>query len=484
MRGEGVRGWRRGTSGQVAFLALGCGATTCEGVFQWMNLGSTLHLGSEFARAAMARASHSSRNLLESLGGSPLPRVSSGTPLPRNLSGTSSADAYAFAWTKFLDNNPDTLPGLSSWGSMTSLNEMGVLPPASASAQALAPSDSVSEMRTEAPPPSPVPPVPPRAIASVNSTKYGAPRTSAGPPQTDEAVAVTVPTATARAAVRAMPQPMPVVKPACKPSTNKTTASKTSATETAATEAVAEPSRKRKKEPEEADEYAGLSKEEIKFRKKRTKIETPTYIPEQAVVAVPSGGLAIGTVIETKLQTGQVVKLTISSSDAVASRKAPQLTIKLDTPALMDSPAAQYRVNLRGGRIQWVSRKRLETILRNRRSAAATRNTVVDLRLEMDAMQEQLNKKDEQIATLKRMLEQAGGKHDVASSTQALPGGTSFSSSSQSKTQAKAGLSMLQSNGGKIESRSPRTIAEKAKLRLLRTLSGGMLQTRAAATWY
>jgi hypothetical protein len=247
---------------------------------------------------------------------------------------------------------------------------------------------------------------------------------------------------------------------------------------------VAEPSRKRKKEPEEADEYAGLSKEEIKFRKKRTKIETPTYIPEQAVVAVPSGGLAIGTVIETKLQTGQVVKLTISSSDAVASRKAPQLTIKLDTPALMDSPAAQYRVNLRGGRIQWVSRKRLETILRNRRSAAATRNTVVDLRLEMDAMQEQLNKKDEQIATLKRMLEQAGGKHDVASSTQASPGGTSFSSSSQSKTQAKAGLSMLQSNGGKIESRSPRTIAEKAKLRLLRTLSGGMLQTRAAATWY
>jgi hypothetical protein len=149
----------------------------------------------------------------------------------------------------------------------------------------------------------------------------------------------------------------------------------------------------------------------------------------------------------------------------------------------MDSPAAQYRVNLRGGRIQWVSRKKLETILRNRRSAAATRNTVVDLRLEMDAMQEQLNKKDDQIATLKRILEKAGIKHDVASSPRTSTAGTSSSSSSQGKSQTKVGLSMQQSNSGKNEARSPRTIAEKAKARLFRTLSGGVLQTRAAP-WY
>eukprot|EP01043_Picozoa_sp_COSAG02_P043425 COSAG02_NODE_3781_length_6236_cov_12.839661_5_plen_495_part_00 len=472
--------------------------------FQWMNLGSTLHLGSTFA-SAMARASHGSRNLLESLGGSPLPRVSSGTPLPRNLSGTSSADAWAGAWTKFLDSHPDALPAQSSWGSMTALNDLDKvvgLPPASASAQALAPADSVSEMHTAVPPPSPVPPVPPRAIASVNSTRNGAPRTSAGPPENTQAMKVTIPTATAHTA-RAMPQPMAVVKPLFKPSANKTVANMTAAnrkvatktagtktagtktvgTKTTGTKTVAEPSRKRKAEANEADEYAGLSKEEIKFRKKRTKIETPTYIPEVAIVAVPSGGLATSTVVETELRTGQVVKLTINSSDAAASRQTSQLAIKLDTPALMDSAAAQYRVNLRGGRIQWVSRKKLETILRNRRSAAATRNTVVDLRLEMDAMQEQLNKKNDQIATLKRMLEEAGIKHDVASSPRTSTAGTSSSSSSQGKIQTKVGLGMQQSNSGKSGARSPRTIAEKAKARLFRTLSGGVLQTRAAP-WY
>ena len=101
----------------------------------------------------------------------------------------------------------------------------------------------------------------------------------------------------------------------------------------------------------------------------------------------------------------------------------------------------------------------------------------------MDAMQEQLNKKDDQIATLKRMLEEAGIKHDVASSPRTSTAGTSSSSSSQGKIQTKVGLGMQQSNSGKSGARSPRTIAEKAKARLFRTLSGGVLQTRAAP-WY
>lgn len=449
-----------------------------------MARGWQMSLGSTFA-SAMARASSGSRNLLESLGGSPLPRVSSGTPLPRSLSGTSSSDAWAGAWTKFLDNHPDALPSAhSSWGSMTALNDLDKvvgLPPASASAQALAPADSVSEMHTEPPPPSPVPPVPPRAIASANSTRNGAPRTSAGPPQTGQTEAVTVPTVTARAA-RAIPQPMVIVKAEAKHAATSKTANK------ADSNTAAKPSRKRKVEPstcddDDDDNMDGLSKEEIKFRKKRTKIETPTYIPDVAIVAVPSGGLATGAVVETELQTGQIVKLTINASDAAASRGAPQLAVKLDSPALMDSPSAQYRVNLRGGRIQWVSRKKLETILRNRRSAAACRNTTVDLRLQMDELQEQLRQKDEQIATLKRVLAKAGIKHNVAISPRTSPPGTSSSSTSHGKTQPKNGLSLQQSNSGKSESRSPRTIAEKAKARLFRTLSGGVLQTRAEP-WY
>ena len=445
-----------------------------------MNLGSTL-------ASAMARASSGSRNLLESLGGSPLPRVSSGTPLPRSLSGTSSSD-WAGVWTKYLDNHPDALPSAhSSWGSLTALNDLDKvvgLPPASASAQALAPTDSVSELEhIEAPPPSPVPPVPPRAIASAN-TRNGAPRTSAGPPQNGQTEAITVPTVTARAA-RAISQPMAIAKLEA----NKATSSKT-ANNATASKIASKPSRKRKVDAstcddDDDDHMDGLSKEEIKFRKKRTKIETPTYIPETAIVAVPSGGLATGAVVETALQTGQIVKLTINASDAAASRGSPQIVIKLDTPALVDSPSAQYRVNLRGGRIQWVSRKKLETILRNRRSAAACRNTTVDLRLQMDELQEQLRQKDEQIATLKRMLDKARVKHKDAPSPRTSPPGTSSSSSSRGKTQPKVGLSLQQLNSGTSEARSPHTIAEKAKARLFRTLSAGrgFLQT-PAAPWY
>ena len=82
-----------------------------------------------------------------------------------------------------------------------------------------------------------------------------------------------------------------------------------------------------------------------------------------------------------------------------------------------------------------------------------------------------------------RMLEEAGIKHDVASSPRTSTAGTSSSSSSQGKIQTKVGLGMQQSNSGKSGARSPRTIAEKAKARLFRTLSGGVLQTRAAP-WY
>jgi len=367
---------------------------------------------------------------------------------------------------------------------MSDLDKVVGLPPASASAQALAPTDSVSEMRTGGPPPSPVPPVPPRAIASANSTRNGAPRTSAGPPQTSKIVTAAVAPATAPPARTMPPQPVAVAKTA------------KAANQPAANKTVATPARKRKAAPTPAHDMAGLSKEEIKFRKKRTKIITPTYIPEVAIVAVPSGGFANGTVVETELQTGQAVKLTINSSDAAASRTTTQLAIKLDTPALMDSPSARYRVSLRGGRIQWVSRKKLETILRNRRSAAATRNTVVDMRLEMDAMEEQLKKKDEEIAELKLQLENAGVKHTVAPSPRTTPAGTSSSSRMQTdiciqdvcKSQSKVGLNLKQSeNIAKSSLRSPRTVAkqaaENAKARLFRTLSGGVLQTRAAP-WY
>jgi len=464
---------------------------------QWMSIGST------FA-SAMAMAQSGSRNLLETLGGSPLPRVSSGTPLPRSISGTSSADAWAGAWTKFLDSHPDILPDAqASWGSMASLSDLDKvvgLPPASASAQALAPTDSVSEIDARVPPPSPVPPVPPRAIASVNSTRHGAPRTSAGPPQTNKSVSLMATTARAIPGQPSRPQPVviakqqvkpqvrpqvkpllkpqvrpqvkPQVKPQAKPQAKKTEKIVKLAAETA-------PSRKRKAAPSTGDD-ASLSKDEINFRKKRTKIVTPTYIPDVAVVVVPSGGLTAGTVIETELRTGQVVKLTINSSEAAASRSTPQIAIKLDTPAMVDSPSAQYKVSLRGGRVQWVSRKKLETILRNRRSAAATRNVVVDLRLQMDKMEVELKKKDLQIVELKRLLAKAGIKHSVDTSPRGSPDGTS--STVTSEPSHKSGLILQPSTGiGNSESRSPGRIAEKAKARLFRTLSGGV---KRSAPWY
>ena len=453
-----------------------------------MNLGSTIV-------SAMARASNGSRNLLEAMNiGSPLPRVSSNGDTPRAISGTNSSDAWAGAWTKFLDSNPDALPGAlpggTSWGSFSSLSDLDKvvgLPPASASAQALAPSDSVSEMRAgeikmevAPPPPSPVPPQPTRAIVTtVGRTSAGAPRTSVGAPRTSAGAPRTSAGPPQQAGSRSPGRAAATVA-AARATTTAVAATMAHEMPPPGGDAAAEQPASKKRmaaPPPPAAAGDGLSKEELKHRKKRTKIVTPTYIPEAVTVAVPNGGFAAGATVEAALETGQVVKLVISPQQAAVSAAAPQMEFNLETSAMADSLSAQYKVDLRGGRVQWVSRKKLETILRNRRSAAACRNTVVDLRLEVDELQVQLTSKDEQIASLQHMLEKANaGAKTVAP----LPRGAPPASFSGNNLH-RLGLQALPPQLGRSNSRSPRSIAAQAKNRLVRTLSGG---ARRSAAWY
>ena len=49
------------------------------------------------------------------------------------------------------------------------------------------------------------------------------------------------------------------------------------------------------------------------------------------------------------------------------------------------------------GRVQWVTRKKYETILRNRRSAAASRRSIVELRTEVKRLKDDLKARDEQL---------------------------------------------------------------------------------------
>ena len=50
-----------------------------------------------------------------------------------------------------------------------------------------------------------------------------------------------------------------------------------------------------------------------------------------------------------------------------------QIIIPLDDPAIAGSQTILYKVELRGSRVQWVTRIKYETILRNRQSAIACR---------------------------------------------------------------------------------------------------------------
>ena len=133
-----------------------------------------------------------------------------------------------------------------------------------------------------------------------------------------------------------------------------------------------------------------------------------------------------------------------------------QLAIRLDTNDMHDSDDAQYKVDLRGGRVQWVTRKRLETILRNRRSAAACRNTVVELREEVDELKKEMGMKDALIAKLQMQVKTMSTMTRVGSGGKPLQ--------SLADTSAK----------------SPKTTAQGGS-RLVRTFSAGC---RRAAPWY
>ena len=367
---------------------------------------------------------------------SPLPRVlSNGTPLPRTGSeswaqgawsrfmgdsSTSDAATAQAAWASARRDAEMAIP--SSWGSLGALNDIAKsLPAASSSNQLLAPADDVSGMSTlQGAAQHVVYTVPPAAMGI--ATSAGPPQgTSAGPPQ---------------GAMSAAPPP-PVQSP---------------------------PGRKRKAEEQAPVPPAppSASTGEVKLnksgepRKKRKKLVTPSYIPNTAIVPVPVGGLTAGSKVVVTLETEQIVQVTIGADAAAASAASTQLAIRLDTNDMHDSDDAQYKVDLRGGRVQWVTRKRLETILRNRRSAAACRNTVVELREEVDELKKEMGMKDALIAKLQMQIKTMSTMTRVGSGGKPLQ--------SLADTSAK----------------SPKTAAQGGS-RLVRTFSAGC---RRAAPWY
>lgn len=133
----------------------------------------------------------------------------------------------------------------------------------------------------------------------------------------------------------------------------------------------------------------------------------PTSIPAAAEVTVPSGGLRPEMEVEGRLHLGmdqppQIVKIFVAAAQLQntslsAAPPGSQVQLTLNDKSL-------FRVLLRGGRVQWVNRKKYETIMRNRRSAAASRQSIVDMKKQIITLTEKLATRDATIEDLKRRL--------------------------------------------------------------------------------
>lgn len=145
----------------------------------------------------------------------------------------------------------------------------------------------------------------------------------------------------------------------------------------------------------------------VEKRQRRT--EQPSSsgeVPTELVVPLPEQQLEEleltlpGCDIVAKLMLGELLRMARPS----VCRDGERLHLKLMDKPLLDSQAVLYKVDLRGGRVKWVTRKQLQTILRNRRSAAACRDTALDLKGEVERLRSELKKKDAQLLATQRML--------------------------------------------------------------------------------
>ena len=119
-------------------------------------------------------------------------------------------------------------------------------------------------------------------------------------------------------------------------------------------------------------------------------------IPVSIEVQVPPEGLRAGQSYEAQLPNEksdfvtQLVRVTATHACAAAATPGKRVHLTLDENTL-------FKVELRGGREQWVTRKKLETILRNRKSAAASRKSIVELKDEVKRLRLEVTQKDEQL---------------------------------------------------------------------------------------
>ena len=99
---------------------------------------------------------------------------------------------------------------------------------------------------------------------------------------------------------------------------------------------------------------------------------------------------------ENNVFVAQLVRVTATHQCAAAAVPGNRVHLQLDGNAL-------FKMNLRGGREQWATRKELETIFRNRKSAAASRRSIVELKDEVKRLKIEVQQKDVQLSTV--MLE-------------------------------------------------------------------------------
>jgi hypothetical protein len=251
---------------------------------------------------------------------------------------SSGSGVWQEAWLRFLDTHSDKLPSLASWGSFGGHTEGS--PAAAAAAVAAVAAHGVASGDAGH-----------GAAGSSLATKQQPSRTSAGPPtfadspatraaaggeggargggrkrKAPESAAAPPPQCQKMAAVPPQPPPQPQPQPPQPPSQQAVARFGTSAAEVFPSE-----------------------------------LEIPAVAPCKSPLMMTLPG------------TKQLVKVDVAKlrgSYPEAGGAACRITLDED---LFDDDAVLYKVDLRGGRVNWVTRKKLQTVLRNRRSAAACR---------------------------------------------------------------------------------------------------------------
>ena len=143
------------------------------------------------------------------------------------------------------------------------------------------------------------------------------------------------------------------------------------------------------------------------------KVEPGTLceLPASAVLLIPPSGLHPGEEVELLAPADRPgvsdvkIKVTISHGQAAEARHAcGSIYLRLSDPALCHTQAVLYQAKLRGDRTIWVTRKKMQTILRNRRSASLSRQTIVDLKDEVENLRARLEYQDKALSATMRLL--------------------------------------------------------------------------------